>query len=79
MLGKLINGNLKTAHGKVLVTEESITVNPREEDWVAAGYKEIVQGELLSEKEGFYQVPEYTEENDKILVTYHYEELTNEL
>ncbi len=57
--------------------DDAIVVNPREEDFIAAGYKPVV-GERLEEKEGFYQVPEYTEEEDKIVATYHYEEISDD-
>lgn len=57
--------------------DDVIIVNPREEDWLEAGYK-TVEDNRLEEKEGFYQVPEYTEEEDKIVATYHYEEITDE-
>lgn len=77
MLAKFIDGQIKFAGGKVLEHDGWITTNPREEDWLDAGYKPVV-GERLEEKEGFYQVPEYTEEDDKIVVTYHYEELPDE-
>lgn len=104
MLGKLENGNLKVARGKVLkvhqeetiqiphttideetgketttYTEETVVkeyavANPRDEDFIAAGYKEVVEGKKLKEKEGFYQSPVYTEEDDKIKVSYEYKE-----
>jgi hypothetical protein len=78
MLGKIENGQLVLAQGKVLRHDNVIVANPREEDWVAAGYKEVVDGKPLKEKEGFYQVPEYTEEDDKIKTTYRYEEITDD-
>lgn len=77
MLAKFIDGQIKYAGGKILIIDDVIIVNPREEDWLGAGYKQVV-GERLEEKEGFYQVPEYTEEEDKIVATYHYEEIPDE-
>lgn len=74
MLAKFIDGKIKFAGGKLLKHDGWVTSNPREEDWLKAGYKPVV-GEPLEEKEGFYQVPEYTEEEDKIVATYHYEEI----
>lgn len=74
MLAKLIDGQIKYAGGKILIIDDEVIVNPREEDFISAGYKPVV-GEPLEEKEGFYQVPEYTEEEDKIVATYHYEEI----
>ncbi len=76
-LAKLIDGRIKYAGGKILIIDDQVIVNPREEDWLEAGYKHIV-GEWLEEKEGYYQVAEYTEEDDKIVVTYHYEEIPDE-
>lgn len=77
MLAKLENGALKVAGGKILYIGDEIIVNPREEDFVKAGYKPV-DGERLEEKEGFYQVAEYTEEEDKIVATYHYEAIPDE-
>lgn len=77
MLAKIIDGQIKFAGGKLLKHDGWITTNPREEDFIKAGYKPVV-GERLEEKEGFYQVPEYTEEEDKIVATYHYEEITDD-
>lgn len=77
MLAKFIDGQIKFAGGKLLKHDGWITTNPREEDWKRAGYKEVV-GNRLPEKEGFYQVPEYIEEEDKIVATYHYEEIPDE-
>lgn len=77
MLAKFENGIVKFAYGKLLKHGDTVVVNPREEDWLEVGYKPVV-GERLENKEGFYQVPEYSEEGDKIVVTYHYEELVDE-
>ena len=110
MLGKIENGHLITAGGKVLRYKETkvvqvpdevvideegnqtvisykdelqegneiIVANPREEDFVKAGYKEVIDGERLEEREGYYQSPVYTEEEDKILTTYEYKEVTED-
>ena len=77
MLAKLENGHLIVAGGKVLRYDGWVVSNPREEDFIKAGYKPV-EGEPIEEKEGFYQVAEYTEEEDKIVATYHYEEIPNE-
>lgn len=77
MLAKILDGQIRFAGGKLLRHDGWITTNPREKDWLDAGYKPVV-GERLEEKEGFYQVPEYTEEEDKIVATYHYEEIPDE-
>ena len=77
MLAKLIDGQLHIASGKILIIGDEVIVNPRDEDWMRAGYKPV-EFHPLEEKEGFYQVPEYTEEEDKIVATYHYEEISDE-
>lgn len=77
MLAKFENGILRFAYGKLLKHGDTVVVNPREEDWKRAGYKEV-KDNRLPEKDGYYQVPEYTEEDDKIVVTYHYEEIPDE-
>lgn len=77
MLAKFIDGQIKFAGGKVIHNGDEVIVNPREEDFIRIGYKPVV-GERLEEREGYYQVPEYTEEEDKIVATYHYEEIVDE-
>ena len=77
MLAKFIDGQIRFAGGKLLKHDGWITSNPREEDFISAGYKPL-EDNRLEEKEGFYQVAEYTEEEDKIVATYHYEEITDD-
>lgn len=77
MLAKLENGRLKIANTKILKYGNTVIANPREQDFVKAGYKPL-EYNTLEEKEGYYQVPEYTEQSDKIVVNYHYEEILNE-
>jgi len=77
MLGKLENGQIKFAYEKVLHIDGLIIVNPREEDYLRAGYKPI-EDNILENKEGYYQLPEYTDAGDKIIANYHYEELDEE-
>lgn len=77
MLAKLENGQLKVASGKVLRYDNWVVSNPREEDFIKAGYKSV-EINSLPQKEGYYQIPEYTEEDDKIVVNYRYEELHDE-
>jgi len=77
MLCKLVNGQLKVAGGRILVCGDLIISNPREEDFINAGYKPV-EDNRLEEKEGYYQVPEYTEEEDKIVINYYYEEIPEE-
>lgn len=77
MLCKLVDGQLKVAVGRILVHGDLIISNPREEDFINAGYKPV-EDNRLEEKEGYYQAPEYTEEEDKIVINYHYEEIPEE-
>ena len=77
MLGKLIDGHLKIASGNILIIDDEVIVNPREEDWRRAGYKEV-KDNRLPEKEGYYQVPEYFEDEEYIYINYHYEEIPDE-
>lgn len=77
MLAILIDGHIKYAGGKILIIGDEVIVNPREEDWKRAGYKEVIDNRL-PEKEGYYQVPEYSETEENIIINYHYEELPDE-
>ena len=77
MLAILIDGQIKYAGGKILIIDDEVIVNPREEDWKRAGYKEV-KDNRLPEKEGYYQVPEYSEDDTYIYINYHYEEIPDE-
>ena len=77
MLAKLIDGQLHVASGKILIIDDEVIVNPREEDWKRAGYKEV-KDNPLPEKEGYYQVPEYSEDDEYIYINYHYEEIPDD-
>ena len=77
MIGKLVDGQLKIASGKILHIGDEVIVNPREEDWIRAGYKPV-EFYPLPEREGYYQVPDYSETEEKIIVNYHYEEIPDE-
>lgn len=76
-------GNLVAVKREVITyrdeeyVDDMITTNPREEEWLEAGYKPVV-GERLEEKEGYYQVPEYSEDDEYIYINYHYEEIPDE-
>lgn len=78
MLGKLVNGNLISAHGKVLVFDDVVIANPREEDFIRAGYKDVIDGEHLPEKEGYYESPVYTDDGEVIRTTYEYKEVLDD-
>ena len=77
MLAKLINGQLKIASGKILHIDDEVIVNPREEDWKRAGYKEV-KNNHLPEKDGYYQVPEYSEDDEYVYINYHHEEIPDD-
>ena len=77
MLAKLVDGQIKYAGGKILIIDDEVIVNPREEDWKRAGYKEVVDNRL-PEKEGYYQIPEYSEDEEYIYINYHYEEIPDD-
>lgn len=77
MLAKLVDGQIKYAGGKILIIGDEVIVNPREEDWKRAGYKEVKDNHL-PDKEGYYQVPEYSEDDEYIYINYHYEEIPDE-
>lgn len=78
MLGKLVNGRLIVARGKYLEYDGMIITNPREEDWRKAGYKYVIDGEHLQEKEGYYESPVYTDDGEVIRITYEYKEIQDD-
>lgn len=68
MYGKLENGELKYASTVAIEDGDMIVTNPKAEDYIHAGYKEVVDNAPVdAEKE--YE-PEYTEEEDKIIINY---------
>lgn len=77
MLAILIDGHIKYAGGKILIIGDEVIVNPREEDFIRAGYKPVIDNRL-PEKEGYYQVPEYSETEENIIINYHYEEIIDD-
>lgn len=77
MLAKFIDGQIRFAGGKLLKHDGWITTNPREEDFIDAGYKPV-EDNRLPEKEGYYQVPEYSEDDTYIYINYHYEEIPDD-
>lgn len=68
MYGKLENGELKYASSVAIVKGDMIITNPKDEDYKQAGYKEIVNNEPEDADKEY--TPEYTEEDDKIIVNY---------
>lgn len=71
-------GDETTTYKEKIKVKEYVVANPREQDFIEAGYKEIVDGERLPDKEGFYQSPIYTDDGDKIITTYEYKEIVED-
>ena len=78
MIGKLENGQLRLPNYKKIEHDGLITVNPTDIDYLAIGYKPI-QYNKIEDKEGFYKVPVYSENENNIIVNYEYVEITEEL
>ena len=69
MYGKLEDGELKYASKVAIVNGDMIVTNPKEEDYVAAGYKLVVDNAPQDAEKEY--TPEYTEEEDKIIINYN--------
>ena len=68
MYGKLENGELKYASTVAIIDGDMVVTNPKDEDYIHAGYKEIIDNaQQDAEKE--YE-PEYIEEEHKIIINY---------
>ena len=79
MLAKIENGGFISANGKKVLRNGNLIIsNPREQDFIDAGYKPVDDNKI-DDKEGFERVPEYTETEKKIIINYHYEELPDEV
>ena len=68
MFGKLVNGNLEYASTKAIITDELVITNPQRDDYLANGYKEIVNNTPEDAEKEY--VEEYTEQEDKIIINY---------
>lgn len=68
MYGKLENGELKYASKVAIIDGGMIVTNPKEENYIHAGYKKIVDN-VPEDAEKEY-TPEYKEEKDKIVINY---------
>lgn len=84
MLVKFINeNNIKFANRKnILMFENKQVINPRDEDFIEAGYKTLeIEEEPTYNIETEYLVPVYEEQENKIIQSWiisEYEEETNE-
>lgn len=77
MLAKIVDGILRTSAEPILIVEDEVIANPKEKDFLDAGYKPL-EDKKLEDKEGYYQIPEYEDKGKKIVATYHYEEIEDE-
>lgn len=74
MYGKLVEGQLVEAPGKMLQYEYEdkhiCALNPTEENYMQAGYKPVEYGEILTNDDGREYELVYEETADKILIKY---------
>ena len=78
MLVKFINeNNIKFANRKnILMFENKQVINPRDEDFIEAGYKELIETEEPSYNlDTEYLQAYYLEENDKIIQKWEIKEI----
>ena len=68
MYGKLIDGQLKYASTIAIIVDGMVITNPRPEDYINAGYKEIIF-HYPEDAEQEYE-PVYTETETQIIVDY---------
>lgn len=68
MYGKLENGELKYASKIAIRDGNMIVTNPKDDDYRRAGYKLIVNNSPEDAEKEY--TPEYTEEEDRIIINY---------
>jgi len=68
MYGKLENGELKYASTVAIIDGDMVVTNPKPENYIHAGYKLIVDNAPQDAEKEY--TPEYTEEEDKIIINY---------
>lgn len=74
MYAKLVEGGLVESP-KVLFDSKRTYSNPLPETLVAFGYKPVVEQERPEDKEGFYQVSHYEENDSEITLVWEYVEI----
>lgn len=79
MLYKYINENtVMPFTGRILRVSGRIYANPSESTLKKNGYKELVTGEPLEEKEGYYTITTYMEDDNYIYEKVEYQSIDNE-
>ena len=68
MYGKLENNELIYASRVAITNGDMIITNPQEEDYINAGYKEVVDNAPFDAEIEY--TPVYTETEDKIIINY---------
>ena len=73
MYGKLIDGAFAPYTGGYIRHNGRVYTNVAEATLVELGYKPLIEAEYPEEREGYYPVSEYTEEDDAIQQSWRYE------
>lgn len=79
MLYKSENGRPKAFRGKYIKHNDKVYANPTDEQLKNAGYKELVLSDMPEEKDGYYIIESYTENENQIMQEWEYIKLEEEM
>ena len=68
MYGKIEDGELKYASKVAIIDGDMVVTNPKESDYIHAGYKKIIDNSPQDAEKEY--TPEYIEEENKIIINY---------
>lgn len=69
MYAKMNNSRILYAPNKI-IQDDVIIINPSDEQLAAAGYKEVVEGDIPEEKDGYHVTVKFEDEGDQIRKKY---------
>jgi hypothetical protein len=79
MLYELKDGRPKAFKGNYIKYYNKVYANPTDEQLAAAGYKELVLSDMPEEKDGYYLIETYEENENGIIQKWSYIKLEEEV
>ena len=72
MLYKLENGRPKAFRENYIKHNDKVYANPTDEQLAEAGYKELILSDMPEEKDGYYIIESYVENENQIIQEWKY-------
>lgn len=79
MLAKFINeySIQKQRKGEILKVDGKQVINPRDDDYLRAGYKKVIESDKPEIEDGYFLQTKYVVVNDKIVAVYSAQKVVN--